>query len=423
LLLTVEFLAICSPPIIAEISSKIKPAHLYFGIINVLKQDSILIIGSGHLAYRLRELCSAQGHNVRLLSRTDFDTDTEEISRSKVILKSLEGIDIRDQQMIFLVDSQDERNLELLLVLISLSKDVHITASLFNENIAPHIGAAHPNVTILNPAKIAAPTFVASLTTPITHSLRYSPSRLGRLSRGYKRDNLLYILGISFLALIVGAVTYFHVFDSLSWVNSLYFVVVTIATVGYGDINLLNSSTTSKLVAVLLILGSTFFVWMIFSLTIDRIIKKRVQLSLGRRKYSDNDHVVLCGLGKLGFFVANGLIEAGEKVLIIEKDEDSSVVEYFRNKGVHVYIGDARLPTVLEDTGILRAKALYSLINNDYINLEVGLNARSFNPDLRLILRIFDESMSRKVKENLDIHLTHSMTAIADENFYEVLKK
>ena len=74
------------------------------------------------------------------------------------------------------------------------------------------------------------------------------------------------------------------------------------------------------------------------------------------------------------------------------------------------------------DVGVRRAKALYSLVDDDYANLEIGLNARTFEPDLRLILRMFDEAMSRRIKEHLDIHLTLSMTAIADEKFVDLLE-
>ncbi len=70
---------------------------------------------------------------------------------------------------------------------------------------------------------------------------------------------------------------------------------------------------------------------------------------------------------------------------------------------------------------MLRAKALYSLVANDFVNLEVGLNARSFDPQLRLIIRMYDESMSRRIKEQLDIHLTFSVSAMADEKFLEAL--
>jgi voltage-gated potassium channel Kch len=168
---------------------------------------------------------------------------------------------------------------------------------------------------------------------------------------------------------------------------------------------------------ILLIVASTFFVWIIFSLTVDRIIKRRVQIALGRRRYTRKGHVILCGLGRLGYFVADGLLRRGERVLIIEHDEGSPSIEYFRSRGADVYIGDARLPRVLQDAGVGRAKALYSVIDSDLVNLEIALNARSFRPDLRLILRIFDESMSDSLRETLDLQLSFSMSAIADERF------
>jgi hypothetical protein len=380
----------------------------------------VLILGSGHLAYRLKKLVSRQGYEVISLSNGSRAAGDEE-SPFQVMQQQLRGVDLESLIMAYAVDDRDEQNLEFTITLLSLKPDLRITASLFNENIAPHLRAAHPNVAILNPAKIAAPVFIDALYAPVTHSLRYEPSKSAGTPGAGRRDVLMWALAASFAALMVCSAWYFHVHEHLSWLDSFYFVVVTVATVGYGDISLLNSSAGSKIMDIGLILGSTFFIWMIFSLTVDRIIKKRVQLALGRRRYSYKDHVILCGLGRLGYFIAEGLLERGEKLLIIEKDENSEAIEYFRARGAAVYIGDARSPRVLADAGVRRAKALVSVIDNDYTNLEVGLNARSFQPDLRLMLRIFDESMSEMVRENLDIHLSFSVSAIADGKFAETL--
>jgi voltage-gated potassium channel Kch len=194
-------------------------------------------------------------------------------------------------------------------------------------------------------------------------------------------------------------------------------VVVTVATVGYGDINLQHATALSKVVGIVLILSSTVFIWMIFSLTIDRIIKNRVQRELGRKQYRMKNHIILCGLGRLGYFIAEELLNKGEKFIIVEVAETSSNIEYFRSHGVAVYTGNARLPRVLQDVNVAGARALISVISDDYANLEIGLSARSFQPNLRLILRIFDASMAKVIKEKLDIHLTLSMSAIADDAF------
>jgi Trk K+ transport system NAD-binding subunit len=382
-----------------------------------MNPKKVLVIGSGHLAYRVRSLLKKKGVDDVYIPH--FEMVHKDSSVFDTIFETIKGIDILSFSMIYLVDATDEINFEILIALLSINKDLPITASLFNENIAPHIQAAHKNVKILNPIKIAAPTFIEGMYIPVKHSLRYTPVPLIKDNDGHKIDRLILLLGISFFTLILLTICYFHIYDAMSWINAVYFVIVTIATVGYGDINLLNASFVSKFVNIILIVCSTIFVWMIFSLTVDSIIKKREQLSLGRKQYRYKNHVILCGLGKLGCFIAEGLIARGEHVIIVEVDEDSPNIEHFRGLGADVYIGNARDPKVLEAVGVRHAKAVYSVVDNDYVNIEVGLNARSFSPNLRLILRIFDETMSQKIKENLDIHITYSTTAIADNVFVE----
>jgi short-subunit dehydrogenase involved in D-alanine esterification of teichoic acids len=192
-------------------------------------------------------------------------------------------------------------------------------------------------------------------------------------------------------------------------------------TVGYGDINLQSASDLSKVVGMVLILCSSIFIWLIFSLMIDGIIKKRAQLQLGRKRYKYKDHVIICGLGRLGFFIAKELYEKGEKIIIIEANSESSNIEYFRGKNIDIYIGNASLPTVLKDVGAENCRALISVINDDYTNLEIGLNAKHFQADIKLVLRIFDETMALIIKDKFNIHLTHSMSFIAAEKFASLL--
>ncbi len=383
--------------------------------------SAVLILGSGHLAYRLRALATANGCAIVQLTLPPDSSDASG-STFEGITRALRDVDLAPIDMAFLVDDRDERNLEQLLALVSQHPTLPIVASFYNKNIESHLRAAYPNVHILNPAEIAAPTFVEALRAPISHTLRYAPAHVPDEPAYNTGDHLIRRLVIAFGVLVLVATAFFHVAEGLPWLDALYFVVVTVATVGYGDISLVRSSNGSKVAGIMLIVASTFFIWMIFSLTVDRVVKRRAQLALGRRRYPHSGHVILCGLGRLGSFIADGLLRAGERVIIVERNDDASAVELFRSRGADVYIGDARLPRVLHDVGVTRAKALYSVIDADYVNLEIGLNARSFAPDLRVVLRIFDESMSRGLSEQLDIHLSFSMTAIADGAFFDALQ-
>jgi voltage-gated potassium channel Kch len=387
-----------------------------------MKNNTILVFGSGHLAYRLTAKLLAGNYQVIHVATDDIIHSSKSVSLLENLQKHLHNVNVDALKMIYLLDEKDEVNLQLIIALISLYPGVSVTASLFNENLIPHLQSEHNNVTIFNPAKIAAPYFVAALQQPLTRKAETGVvTSIPKISNNFK-DSLIKKLLLAFTGLIAVAVLFFHFFEKLSWVDSLYFVVVTVATVGYGDINLAASSPVSKGFAIVLILASTFFIWMIFSLTIDRVLKKRIMLALGRKKYHYKDHIVLCGLGRLGYFIAEELLLKGERLIIIEQNEDGRYLDYFRQLGADVYIGDGRLSKVLDDTNVAEARALMSVISNDAVNLEIGLNSRSFQPNIRLILRIFDEQMAKKIKEYLNIHLTLSASDIADEKFYEVLK-
>ncbi|RYD93958.1 MAG: hypothetical protein EOP50_10275 [Sphingobacteriales bacterium] len=376
----------------------------------------ILILGYGHLALRVLHALEKAGHQVTHKPALP-DRTTDMRAPDEKLAQLLAGYDLSHVDMAYVVDDNDERNLELLIALITLRGDLPITASLFNESISPYFEAAHPKLCILNPARLAAPAFVDALYEDIHRAVRpvvpRSPLLLGRP----RRDRLVPALLLGFLMLMAFSTVFYHYAEGLSWLNAAYFVVVTVATVGYGDINLLRADAGGKLFGIALILASTIFIWLIFSLTVDRLLKLRAERKLGHRPYRERNHIILCGLGRLGYFVALELYHRGERFIVIEEREAAPHVEYLRSRGVPVYIGNARLPRVLRATGAARAKAVISVIDNDLGNIEIGLNARAQQPGLRLILRVFDDTMARVLKEKLDIHLSLSTSSVADKAF------
>ena len=388
-----------------------------------MKKKIVLIIGAGHLAYRLKKYLSAEGYEIVNTSVEQINVQSGSVSLIENLDNYIENIDLDNVAMIYLLEDKDENNLQLIISLISLVSHVPITASLFNENLIPHLQKDHTNLRILNPAKIAAPAFVEQLYIQKNNEPVFKNVLSNNISTIRRKPSLIQKLIIAFVSLLLAAVIFFHYYEKLSWIDSFYFVIVTAATVGYGDIHLANSTSLSKFVGILLILFSTISIWMIFSLTIDVFLKRNIQLELGRKKYNLKNHVIVCGLGRLGYFIVLELIQKNEKVIIIEQDENSNHIDYFRQLGAEVYLGDGRLPKVIKDVNIGEAKALISVINNDSLNLEIGLNARSHQPNVKLILRIFDDQMADKLKDYLKIYHSLSASAIADEKFYQELKK
>ena len=371
-----------------------------------MKDKNVLVIGSGHLANRLRGLVEDDGYGCVHIQTPKFHEAEDGKTEFEKISGVLKELNMELFSRAYLVDDKDSQNLQFIIALMGLGATLPVAASLFNENVAPHLQGAYPNLKVLNPARVAAPAFVDALYKPLERSLRYQPVKVAAHARDKGPDSLVSKLIMAFGGLIVFTIVYFHFRENLSWLDTVYFVVVTVASVGYGDISFLHSSSLTKVINMVLIISSMIFVWMIFSLVLDRVIKKRIHLALGQRQYTHRDHVVVCGLGRLGYCIVEELLKRGEKIVVIESDENSDNANQLRLRGVDVYIGNARSFTVLEDVNVQHARALISVINNDYVNLEIGLNARSLRPDMRLILRVFDEVMAQQIKDDLDIHLT-----------------
>jgi Trk K+ transport system NAD-binding subunit len=150
---------------------------------------------------------------------------------------------------------------------------------------------------------------------------------------------------------------------------------------------------------------------------INGILNKRVQIAMGRKKYFYKDHIILCGLGRLGYFIADELFKKGNKIVIIESQNNSLNVDYFRKRNVEVYSGDARKADVLIDAGVESCQTLISVLDNDIANLEIGLVAKHYNPNIKLVLRIFDENMADIIKNKFNINLTNSMSYLTAKKF------
>lgn len=109
------------------------------------------------------------------------------------------------------------------------------------------------------------------------------------------------------------------------------------------------------------------------------------------------NHVVLCGLGRVGYRIARELIAAKEPMVAIEKNSDSMFVEEMQDAGVPVLIGEARLKKNLLLANLEHARAIILATDDDLTNLDAALTAREIKPEIRVVLRLFDDTLADKV--------------------------
>jgi len=183
------------------------------------------------------------------------------------------------------------------------------------------------------------------------------------------------------------------------FINALYMTVITISTVGFGEIHML--STPGKIFTMFLILSS----FGTYAIAISIITTHFVEGQLagffvgGGKKIKAlkmDNHIIICGFGRNGQQAVHELIAHKHSFVIVENDHDN-IMQHLREDYRFVE-GDATNDDVLEKANIRTAKALVTTLPNDADNLYVTLTARSLNKDLIIISRATSESSEKKLK-------------------------
>ena len=191
-----------------------------------------------------------------------------------------------------------------------------------------------------------------------------------------------------------GTLCYMHL-ENLNQIDALYFTVMTVSTIGYGDIY--PSSDESKIFTIfLVVIGVSIFFYIVGALAVvliegellDIFKLKRMKENIKRMK----DHVILCGYGDLG----TNITEKLSKVVVIEKDEER--FNDFIEKGLVGIHGDSTRTDILEEVEIENARAIIIALNSDPDALYTILTARELNPKIRICARANERESVRRMR-------------------------
>lgn len=232
--------------------------------------------------------------------------------------------------------------------------------------------------------------------------MKHKPSLFKRLMRLQDRFGSLWPLIISQVTVLfifmLGTWGYMEVEGWTMW-DSFYMVVITLATVGYGEVHPL--SEQGRILTTLLIfagVGNFAFILGAFSqLLVDGNIHKflrrrRVLKKIDRMK----GHTVVCGYGRIGSVVVDEFLNAGIEVVVIE--QNPKLVEELEIEGIPHLYGDATDDAILSQAGLARAKSLVAALASDADNVYIALSANQINPDMNIIARASSPCHVSKLK-------------------------
>lgn len=178
--------------------------------------------------------------------------------------------------------------------------------------------------------------------------------------------------------------------------DSLYMVVITLATIGYQEVHPM-TDTGRAFTIVLIIFGVGVLAYTV-NTAMRIVLEGELQEALGRRKMEKkimgmNDHYIICGYGRMGQIICRELRSNNVPYLVVEKEHTDEDLDC---AGLYL-IGDATKDEVLIEAGIGRASGLISVLSTDAQNLFVVLSARGLNPTLKIVARAGEESTESKL--------------------------
>ncbi|MBU6180822.1 MAG: NAD-binding protein [Verrucomicrobia bacterium] len=201
------------------------------------------------------------------------------------------------------------------------------------------------------------------------------------------RVTLLYALGFIILVIILFTIGYR--LAGWSWSDSLYMVVITAFSVGYGEVRPVDTNGLRVLTAALIFLGCTGIIFVTGSL-VQWLTEAQIQRVLGGRRMQHEierlrNHIIICGYGRIGRMLASQLREGAASFVVIDIDPER-ITEAHEDGSLTLH-GEATDEGILRAAGITRAKVLATVLPNDASNVFITLSARNLNPAIRIIAR------------------------------------
>ena len=213
------------------------------------------------------------------------------------------------------------------------------------------------------------------------------------------KNNLNYVVILLASLIFTGIVGYKILLD-LSFIDALYMTVITISTVGYAEVGVMD--TEAKIFSILLIFISLATVGYLFSTIMSSFLEGDLKKAWRRRRMerkitSMRNHYIICGAGETGSNAIKQFQQSKVDFIVIDKNEDR-VNELIEDDIVAIH-GDASQEYILEIAGIEYSKGIISSLSSDAENVYTVLTARQMNKDIYIVSKSINKHADEKLKK------------------------
>lgn len=308
-------------------------------------------------------------------------------------------------------------NMDTALAARRLAPELPVLVRLDDAPLRTLLSRSAPGIEPFSAASAAAPRIAALAEA----ALAARPRRRGRylapmtLVRGMlpHPSALFWSIFVGFLAVLLPVSAYFARELRLPLFDAVYFVWVTVFSVGYGDIHLRDASVMAKSVGMAVMLLGAGFTAAMVGLMADWLLTRRLGGLQVRVAVAMRDHAVIIGAGTVGAEVARLLHRRRVPVVVVERDPDAQGVIELRSGGVPVVVGDGASTEIQALASVGEAGIVLALTESDATNIDLALRLEA-SAGVACMVRVQSEEIARHVAEKCAFTSLSTLTTTAD---------
>jgi voltage-gated potassium channel len=203
--------------------------------------------------------------------------------------------------------------------------------------------------------------------------------------------------GLVTFNVLLGACGYM-IIEKASFLDALYMTVITVTTVGFGEVFPLSSA--GKAFTIFIVVFGTGTLAYTATQVLDSVVagelgrifgKKRMTMEINRL----GGHYIICGVGRMGKVICENLHNSGVPFVVVDYKE--TLRENMNKLGYLFISGDATKEETLAEAGIMKAKGLVTVVDSDVKNVYIVITAKGMRKDLYVVAKAAEEEAHSKL--------------------------